>query len=217
MNSLSPNQLFSTRTAPLWVVLAFIIGMTVYSQVVKFEAGSNQSTRDLTKTFPRVPYEAAYEQVSPAGLAILYVYSDGKGKVRHEATMPHSTVVSVTIYDFPNKKRYFLQEAQKMFLTSNLKPTGLGEFDEEMFKNSDNEDLGNKTISGMPCHGYGTLLNGDRNAPVESWFNDRTGCLVLSISPNSKSSTSLTRYISRQPKTTLFIVPPGYKQSTKAF
>lgn len=211
MNSLSPSQLFSSRTAPLWVVLAFITGMTIYSQVVKLEAGSNQSTRDLTKTFPRVPYEAAYEQRSPIGLSILYVYCDGQGKVRHEATMPHSTAVSVTIYDFPKKKRYYLQERQKTHLISDLNQQGLEEFDEEFFKSTDCEALGKKTISGMLCRGYRTFLNGDKNSAVESWFNDRTGCLVASTAPNRKSSTILTRYISRQPKAALFSIPPGYK------
>lgn len=217
MNSLSPNQLFSARTAPLWVVLAFIIGMTIYSLLVKLEAGSDQSTRDLAKTFPRARYEAAYEQRSPIGLSILYVYSDGQGKVRHESTMPHSTAVSVTIYDFPKKKRYYLQERQKTYLTSDLNQQGLEEFDEEMFKSRDSENLGKKTINGMLCRGYRTFLNSDKNSQVESWFNDRTGCLVASIAPNRKSSTILTRYISRQPKETLFSVPPGYKQSATAF
>ncbi|MBP9091706.1 DUF4412 domain-containing protein [bacterium] len=217
MNSLSPGQFFSARTAPLWVVLAFIIGMTIYSQFVKFEAGSIQSTRDLAKTFPRVPYEAAYEQRSPTGLSILYVYCDGQGKVRHESTMPHSTAVSVTIYDFPKKKRYYIQERQKTYLISELSQQGLDEFDEEMFKSNSAEALGKKTINGMLCRGYRTGLNGDKNAQVESWFNDRSGCLVASTAPSRKNSTILTRYIARQPKATLFSVPPGYKQSATAF
>ncbi|MDP3509345.1 MAG: DUF4412 domain-containing protein [Candidatus Melainabacteria bacterium] len=217
MNSLSPGQLFSARTAPLWVVLAFIIGMTIYSQVVKFEAGSNQSTRDLAKTFPRVPYEAAYEQRSPLGLSIVYVYCNGQGKVRHESTMPHSTAVSVTIFDFPAKKRYYLQEQQRTFLISDLSQQGLDEFDEEMFKSNNAEVLGKKTINGMLCRGYRTALNGDKNTQIESWFNDRSGCLVASTTPNRKSSTILTRFIARQPKATLFSVPPGYKQSATAF
>lgn len=217
MNSLSPGNLFSARTAPLWVVLAFIIGMTVYSQVTKFEANSNLPNRDLAKTFPRLPYEAAYERRSPSGLSILYVYCDGKGKVRHESTMPHSTTVGATIFDFPNKKRYFLQEQERMYLSNNLSTKGLEEFDEEMFKSNNAEELGTKTIYGMPCRGYRTYSNGDKNAPVESWFNERTGCLVVSSAPNSKTTTTLTRYISRQPKATLFSVPPGYKYSTSAF
>ena len=101
MNSLSPGQIFSARTAPLWVVLAFIIGMTIYSLVVKIEAGSDKSTRDLAKTFPRARYEAAYEQRSPIGLSILYVYSDGQGKVRHEATMPHNWAKLLAGYERP--------------------------------------------------------------------------------------------------------------------
>ncbi|CAN5216102.1 hypothetical protein BH11CYA1_BH11CYA1_17910 [soil metagenome] len=217
MNSLSPGELFSARTAPLWVVLAFIIGMTIYSQVVKFEASSNHSSRDLAKTFPRIPYEAAYEQRGSSGLSILYIYCDGKGKVRLESTMPNSTAVTVTICDFLKKKRYYIQEQQKTFLIADLSSQGLAGFDEEMFKSNNAEELGKTTINGMACHGYRSFLNGDKNSPIESWFNNKTGCLVVTEAPNSKSSATLTRYLQRQPKETLFTVPPGFKQSATAF
>ncbi len=214
---MNPSSWFSTRTTPLWVVLAFIIGMSIYSQVTKYEVNSGQLKRDLATTYPKVPYEASYEQKSNSGLSILYLYCDGKGKVRLESTMPNSTAVSSTIVDFKNKKRYFLHEKQKTFMSDVLPNKGLAAFDEEMFKSMDAEKLGFRKYGNLNCIGYRSQLPGDKNAVVESWFDQKTKCLVSMNMPNSNSSATLTRMVARPPKPFLFEVPQGYKQSALPF
>ncbi len=213
---MNPSSWFSGRTAPLWVVLAFIIGMSIYSLVTKYEVNSDQLKRDLATTYPKVPYEASYEQKSNAGLSILYLYCDGKGKVRLESTMPNSTAVSSTIIDFKNKKRYFLHEKQKTFMSDVLPNKGLAAFDQEMFKSVESEKLGSRKYGNLNCVGYRAQLPGEK-AIVESWFDLKTGCLVSMTIPNSNSSATLTRMVARPPKPSLFEIPKDYKQSALPF
>jgi hypothetical protein len=212
-----PSEFLSTRMAPLWVVLAFIVGMTIYSQVGKHEASSNDINRDLSKTFPRNAYAATYEQSANSGKSIIYLYCDGKGKVRLESTMPNSNAVSSTIVDFINKKRYFIDERQKTYIVANLAKTGLAGFDEEMFKSVKAESLGKATVNGIVCRGYKTALPNDKSAVVESWFDDKNGWLVQSTVVGTANGAKLIRFANRQPKATMFEVPQGFKQTANTF
>jgi len=214
---MNANNWFSARTAPLWVVLAFIVAMTVYSQINKYEISADQAKRDLTTTYPHVAYEASYEQKSNNGISILYLYCDGKGKVRLESTMPNSTAVSSTIVDFKNKQRIYLHESQKTFMSDVLPSKGLAGFDEEMFKSMDAENLGKRKYGNLNCVGYRCHLPGDKNTVIESWFDQKSGCLVSMVVPNSKGTATLTRMVIKQPKQSLFEIPPGYKQSARPF
>lgn len=219
MNSTSKigSELLSTRMAPLWVVLAFIIGMTVYSQIGKHESSTDHIDRDLAKTFPRNAYAAIYEQSANMGKSILYLYCDGKGKVRLESTMPNSKAVSSTIVDFVNKKRFFIDEKQKTYTVANLAKTGLAGFDEAMFKSVKAESLGKAKINGMSCHGYRATLPTDKSAVLESWFDDRSGCLVQTMVAGTTNGARLMRLSGKPPKPSMFEVPAEFKQIANTF
>lgn len=207
------SQVFSARSAPLLVVLLFIVGMVIYSQLGKLDAGP-QFKRDLKTTYPRHFYEGYYEQVSRDGAAIITIYSNGQGRVRIEATMPNSTAITTTLLDFIDEKRYFLHEQQKTYIESHMSAQGMAGFDEEMFKCAGAQDLGQATVFGIKCHGYRTHLPADPNTPLESWFTDG-GYLVLSKAGTTE--IKISKIIKRQPKTQLFQIPPDYKKSSSLF
>lgn len=207
------GQIFSGRNVPLFVVVLFIFGMVIYSQLGKLDVGP-QFKRDLATTFPKHFYEGYYEQGGKNGAAIITIYSNGEGRVRLEATMPNSTAVSTTLLDFINEKRYFLHEQQKTYIESHMSNQGMAGFDEEMFKCAGAKSLGPATLFGIKCHGYESHLPADPSTPLESWFTDE-GYLVYS--KGGDTEIKMSKLIKRLPKAQLFEIPNDYKKSSSLF
>lgn len=206
------NNLTGSRMVPIWVTILFIAAMLIYSQISRSTNSPSSFQRDFHSTFPEMAFEAIYTQETPQGEGVAVLDSNGKGQTRLEINSPTSKGQSVTIFDFNKKKRFFINEKQKTFLEADLTPMGMGPFDEEMFKCSQAQSLGRQNINGRPCRGYRTKLPIDDSLQIESWFDARTGALMISKEKNS--TLTLTRFIPREPKPSLFQVPANFKTSS---
>jgi hypothetical protein len=108
----SPKAFLNSRSVPRLVVAGFILVMLGYSQAAKINE-TKDGNRDLAATYPKQAYQAAYEQHADPESGIMVVFSDGLGHVRVESNFQNSKNPQTTIYDFPDKKKFFLQEAAK--------------------------------------------------------------------------------------------------------
>lgn len=70
----------------------------------------------------------------------------------------------------------------------------------------DIQDLGEKTVAGVVCHGYGATVGGQS---VEWWSSPYLGMAVRS-GPAGKPSSELTDIQLGEPDPGLFVVPPDY-------
>ncbi len=70
----------------------------------------------------------------------------------------------------------------------------------------DIQDLGEKTVAGVVCHGYGATVGGQL---VEWWSSPYLGMTVRS-GPAGKPSSELTDIQLGEPDPGLFVVPPDY-------
>jgi hypothetical protein len=210
----SSTGFLNSRSVPLLVVATFIIGMLTYSQAARINEGKDGS-RDLATTYPKQAYQATYELHADPDSGIMMVFSDGLGHVRVESNTQFSKNPQTTIYDFPNRKKFFLQENAKTFMASGMSNLGMGFMDEEMFRATKAEDLGTKEINNRQSVGYRSALLGDGNSQIESWFDQATGCLMTS---KTKTMTYvLTRYTSAPPRPDLFQLPKDYKEVPLGF
>jgi hypothetical protein len=210
----SAQAFLNSRSVPLIVVAAFILGMLGYSQAARINEAKD-GNRDLTITFPKQAYQATYELHADPETGIMVVFSDGQGHVRVESNFQNSNNPQTTIYDFPNRKKSFLQESGKTYMVSGMSTLGMGFMDEEMFKSTGAEALGTKDINGRPSVGYRSTLLGDGNSQIESWFDQATGCLMTS---KTKTITyALSRYTSVAPRPDLFQVPEKYREIPLGF
>jgi len=195
-------------------VLTFIFGMLAYSHASKVNEAKD-SNRDLATSYPKNAYQAAYEQHADPDTGIMVVFSDGMGHVRVESNFQSSNHPQTTIYDFPEKRKYFLQEGAKTYMVSGMSSLGMGFMDEEMFRSTGATSLGVADINGRPAVGYKSTLLGDGNSAIESWFDQATSALMTS---KTKSTTyTLTRYTGKVPRPDLFIVPKDYKEIPLGF
>jgi hypothetical protein len=210
----SPRAFLNSRVVPLLVVATFILGMLGYSQAQRLNE-ARDGNRDLTVTYPRRAYQATYELHADPDTGIMVVFSDGQGHVRVEANLQTSKNPQTTIYDFPEKKKYFLQESAKTYMVSGMSTLGMGFMDEAMFKSTKSENLGIKDINGRPSVGYRSSLLGDGSAQIESWFDQSTGCLMTSQTSTMKYI--LSRFTSTNPSPSLFQVPKDYKEIPLGF
>jgi hypothetical protein len=210
----STKAFLNSRSVPLLVVAVFILGMLGYSQASRMNE-TKDGNRDLATTFPKEPYQATYEMHADPESGIMMVFSDGLGHVRVESNFQNSKNPATTIYDFPNKKKFFLQEAAKTYMVSGMSSLGMGFMDEEMFSSTGAENLGVKDINGRPAVGYRSALLGDGASQIESWFDQATGCLMTS---KTKTITyTLSRYSSAAPRSDLFQTPDKYKEIPLGF
>ena len=135
--------------------------------------------------------------------------SDGKGKIRSEVDTKGQK--SISIMDYPAGTITSLMVAQKMMLKMALPKADDVVTDAETAKKAGAKDLGTKTISGHPCHGW-EVKKGDTT--VQTWVGDDIHYLVHSEthSPKMNLSTDLKSYSAKAPDATFFDVPPGYKE-----
>ena len=120
-------MLFSIAArCPLLVVAVFILGMLTYSQALKTGRIKKTATRKLSQSYPKIAYQAAYEQKSDAGTGIMVVFSDGMGHVRVENNYANTNGTFTTIYNFLEAKKYFLQESAKNYRLSGMSSLGNG-------------------------------------------------------------------------------------------
>ena len=210
----SAKAFLNSRAIPLLVVATFILGMLGYSQAARVNE-SKDGNRDLATTYPKQSYQASYEEHADPESGIMVVFSDGLGHVRVESNFQNSKNPQTTIYDFPGKKKFFLQESGKTYMVSGMSGIGMGFMDEEMFRSTGAENLGSKDINGRPADGYRSALLGDGNSQIESWFDQATGCLMTS---KTKTITyTLSHYTSAAPRPDLFQVPKEYKEIPLGF
>jgi hypothetical protein len=210
----SPSAFLNSRSIPILVVATFILGMLGYSQAARVSE-TRDGNRDLATSYPKRAYQAAYEEHADTESGIMVVFSDGLGHVRVESNFQNSKNPQTTIYDFPDKKKFFLQEAAKTYMVSGMSSLGMGFMDEEMFKSTAAESLGESVVNGRPAVGYRSALLGDGNSKIESWFDQSTGCLMTS---KTKTITyALDRYTSEAPRADLFQVPKEYKEIPLGF
>jgi hypothetical protein len=210
----SAKGFLNNRSVPLLVVATFILGMLGYSQASRLNE-TKDGHRDLATTYPKQTYQATYELRADPESGIMVVFSDGLGHVRVESNFENSKNPATTIYDFPDKKKFFLQEAGKTYMVSGMSTLGMGFMDEEMFKSTGAEELDPKPINGRPSVGYKSTLLGSGNSEMESWFDEATGCMMTS---KTKTITyTLTRYTSAPPRADLFQVPKDYKEIPLGF
>jgi len=210
----SNSATINTRAVPIIVVLAFILIMLGYSQTARMNE-TKDGNRDLTTSYPKQAYQANYEQRTETETGVMTIYSDGLGHVRVESNFQNSKNPQITIYDFPAKKKSFLQEWAKTYMVSGMSSLGMGFLDEEMFKSTEAESLGVRNINNRPCDGYKSTLLGEGNSEMESWFDQATGCLMQS--KTKVISYALTHYAGKPQRPQLFEVPKDYKEIPLGF
>jgi len=210
----SNNAFINSRIVPLVVVAAFILIMLGYSQTARMNE-TKDGNRDLATSFPKRAYQANYEQKTETETGVMVVYSDGLGHVRVENNFQNSKNPQITIYDFNNKKKYFLQEAAKTYMVSGMSSLGMGFMDEEMFKSTGADSLGEADILGRPSIGYKSTLLGEGNSAIESWFDKATGCLMKS--KTNVITYTFIHYTSKPPRSQLFEVPKDYREIPLGF
>ncbi len=217
------------RSAPLILVLAFILGMYGFSQASR--KADPKFSRDLKTTYPRQAYQAMFYQKSDKGEGRVILSSDGKGHVRLKEvasvmrfSQPFKNSVGsertenlflsvdrITLLDYLQGKKYIVFQHDKTIQESPLTNLGVGIFDEEMYKSSDAKRLEDTVIDGTPVRGWLTTFPLTDAEQVEAWFSKQTGCLVFAR--GAGVTTNLLKYQKGSLPAQDFLPPEGYKKT----
>lgn len=160
-------------------------------------------------SFAKKPYDVTMTNTSPTGDSTVRTSSDGKGHIRSEVETKGSK--SISIMDYPAGTITSLMVAQKMMVKMPLPKQEEPVTDVESARKAHAKELGAKVINGHPCHGYETKAG---DAVAQTWVGDDIHYLVHSetTSPKIKVVTDLKSYSPKAPESSLFDIPPGYKE-----
>jgi hypothetical protein len=172
--------------------------------------------------YPKMEFDATYDEIHPSNHFTRRIMSDGKGHVREEMVIEANkqTYKLIVLKDYPANTFIGVNELDKTVSKARL-INGEMNYDKAFFKNTSVKPLGAKVIDGRPCHGFATSENAVTDKGVawkcvtQVWIGDGTHYLVRSernaLRPQDQDITALKSWSNRAPAG-ICSMPVGYKE-----
>lgn len=211
---------------PLLLVILFCAFMYMSGRMTQFGNQDSKFARDFAATYPKLAYQAMFDQISPKGNGRVVYSCDGKGHVRikehasviqynHEPQNENSPkffqdVDRITLIDYLEGKRFVVLPHDSTYQESKLSNLGVDIYDEGLYKASGAKSLGTQNMDGVTVHGWVTTFPLTDEEQTEAWF-DANG--VLYFAKSNGASTKRTRFQTGTLGEQYFTLPPGYKKT----
>ncbi len=195
---------------------------------------NNWGPQLITETVTRGrPFQARYQQIctkkTPDGQVLQEtlsgaVFRDSDGRLRKELRLPDmlAEVTQIALLTDPAKESIYILDLQSKTFLKERFPATLTERGNELpaatkkdLSGEDGEDLGERELEGLICHGHRCHLSDD---VVEFWYSDKLLEVVLEKRTNQDEENTLRLFEIRQvePDSELFSIPADYSPMNEA-